>query len=220
LVRIWLPDRPGALGQVASRIGAVRGDVVGIEILERGGGRAIDDLVVALPEPGLVEVLISEVSQVEGVDIEDVRALGDVPHQPGLAALTTAARLVDAERPAERLRILCEHAVVDSECDWAVALRPESTELLAEVGDAPSTAWVAAFVHGSRHLDPDGDGDAGPDDVAWAELPKSGLGLAVGRKGRPFRWRERRELATLAAIADDVLMRRLIAADSLRSDNR
>ncbi|MEY4175069.1 MAG: hypothetical protein RI900_2234, partial [Actinomycetota bacterium] len=40
VVRVWLPDRPGALGQVASRVGAVRGDVVGIEILERGGGSA------------------------------------------------------------------------------------------------------------------------------------------------------------------------------------
>ena len=35
---------PSALGQVASRIGAVHGDVIGIEILERGGGSAIDDL--------------------------------------------------------------------------------------------------------------------------------------------------------------------------------
>ena len=38
VVRMWLPDRPGALGQVASRIGAVRGEIVGIDILERGGG--------------------------------------------------------------------------------------------------------------------------------------------------------------------------------------
>lgn len=29
VVRVWMPDRPGALGQVASRIGAVGGDVVG-----------------------------------------------------------------------------------------------------------------------------------------------------------------------------------------------
>src|SRR5215204_3609233 len=27
VVRVWLPDRPGALGQVASRIGGLRGDV-------------------------------------------------------------------------------------------------------------------------------------------------------------------------------------------------
>ena len=40
VVRIALPDRPGALGLVASRIGAVGGDIVAIHILEReeGGG--------------------------------------------------------------------------------------------------------------------------------------------------------------------------------------
>jgi hypothetical protein len=204
-VRLWLPDRPGALGQVASRIGAVRGDVIGIEILERGGGRAIDELVVALPELGLLDLLVTEVGQVDGVDVEDVRALGDVPYEPGLSALATAARLVGAEQPTGLLTILCQHAVSDSECDWAVALRIEGTELLVAVGDAPSAPWVAAFVNGSRHLDPDGDGEAAPEDVAWAELPKSGLGLAIGRKGRPFRWRERRELVTLAAIADALL---------------
>ena len=35
LVRIALPDRPGALGLVASRIGAVDGVIVAIHILER-----------------------------------------------------------------------------------------------------------------------------------------------------------------------------------------
>ena len=28
IIRLWLPDRPGALGHVASRIGAVGGDPV------------------------------------------------------------------------------------------------------------------------------------------------------------------------------------------------
>ena len=73
VVRVWLPDRPGALGQVASRIGALRGDVIGIEILERGAGRAIDELVVSLPEVELLELLITEIAQVDGVDVEDVR---------------------------------------------------------------------------------------------------------------------------------------------------
>ena len=40
VIRVWLPDRPGALGAVASRVGAVRGDVIGIDIIERGAGRA------------------------------------------------------------------------------------------------------------------------------------------------------------------------------------
>ena len=51
LVRIELPDRPGALGAVASRIGAVRGDVVSIEIIRRQDGRAVDEFVVELAEP-------------------------------------------------------------------------------------------------------------------------------------------------------------------------
>ena len=48
----------------------MHGDVVGIEILERGGGRAIDELVVALPDAGLVDLLVREVGQVDGVDVE------------------------------------------------------------------------------------------------------------------------------------------------------
>src|SRR5690606_40701603 len=56
VVRIWLPDRPGALGQVASRIGAVRGEIVGIDILERGAGRAVDELVVELPDGTLTDL--------------------------------------------------------------------------------------------------------------------------------------------------------------------
>src|SRR5437667_243626 len=43
LIRVWLPDRPGALGQVASRIGSVRGDIVGVDVLECDGGVAIDE---------------------------------------------------------------------------------------------------------------------------------------------------------------------------------
>ena len=34
-LRIWLPDRPGALGLVASRIGAVGGDIEAVDILDR-----------------------------------------------------------------------------------------------------------------------------------------------------------------------------------------
>jgi hypothetical protein len=201
VVRVWLPDRPGALGQVASRIGAVRGDVTGIEILERGGGRAIDELVVALDEPGLVDLLVAEISQVDGVDVEDVRAVDADRLDSALGALTTAARLVEAPDEASRLDVLCSDTVASLECDWAMALRPDPIETIVAVGDAPAVAWAAAFVHGSRHLGPH-DEHSCPDDVAWADLAEAGLTLVLGRKGRPFRGRERRQLAALARIAD------------------
>src|SRR5436190_23524541 len=87
VVRMWLPDRPGALGQVASRIGAVRGEIVGIDILERGAGRAIDELVVELPDGSLQELLVAEIQQVDGVDVEEVRPVADALHDPRLDAL-------------------------------------------------------------------------------------------------------------------------------------
>lgn len=72
VVRIRLPDRPGALGQVASRIGAVGGDIVAIDILERAGGRAIDEFVVEMDGDHLVELLRTEIHEVDGVEVEDV----------------------------------------------------------------------------------------------------------------------------------------------------
>src|SRR5436190_10446757 len=96
LVRVWVPDRPGALGAVASRIGAVGGDLVGIEILERGGGRAIDELVVELPDDDQdrVALLVNEMCEVDGVDVEEIRPVTAWLRDPRLDALETAAVLV------------------------------------------------------------------------------------------------------------------------------
>jgi hypothetical protein len=73
VVRVWLPDRPGALGLVASRIGAVHGDVTAIDILERGAGRVIDELVVSLPDSASDELLAAEIRAVDGVSVRNGR---------------------------------------------------------------------------------------------------------------------------------------------------
>src|SRR5205085_6521287 len=72
LLRVWLPDRPGALGAVASRIGAVRGDIVGIDVLERNDGVAIDEFGVVLSDAELLPLLVREVEEVDGCRIEHV----------------------------------------------------------------------------------------------------------------------------------------------------
>ena len=74
VVKIGLPDRPGALGQVASRIGAVGGDIVAINILERDGGRAIDEFVIEIGGQHLIDLLRSEIHEVDGVSVLDIRA--------------------------------------------------------------------------------------------------------------------------------------------------
>src|SRR4029079_4704645 len=118
-VRVWLPDRPGALGAVASRIGAVRGEIVGLEILERGGGRAVDDLVVELPDGSLVDLLVAEIAQVDGGDVEDVHLGADPVHYARVDSLETAAQLVAASSSAEIVVELCERAVTTIGAQWA-----------------------------------------------------------------------------------------------------
>jgi ACT domain-containing protein len=72
LLRVSLPDRPGALGQVASRIGAVGGDIVAIDILSRGEGQAVDEFVVELAGEELMDLLHHEIHEVDGVRLVDV----------------------------------------------------------------------------------------------------------------------------------------------------
>ncbi|MGH9181657.1 MAG: amino acid-binding protein, partial [Acidimicrobiales bacterium] len=147
-VRVWVPDRPGALGAVASRIGAVRGDLVGIDILERGGGRAIDELVVELPSANLVDLLVAEMGQVDGVDVEDVRPATDAAADPRLDALETAAILVDQPGLDDLFAALAANAVANFEADWAVVLDLAPPVALAESGPAPAAPWLSAFVLG------------------------------------------------------------------------
>jgi hypothetical protein len=202
VVRVWLPDRPGALGAVASRIGAVRGDLTGIEILERGAGRAIDELVVSLPDADLVALLVAEMCQVDGVDVEDVRPMPATARDPRVDALETAAILVEQATAEDLHRALAEHAMHDFEASWSAVIDLEGPLALASVGSVPPAGWLGAFVAGSRSSVRVAAGECGPDDVAWAPLAGADLAIVLGRQGRPFRARERQQLAVLARIAD------------------
>ncbi len=196
VLRVWLPDRPGALGAVASRVGAVRGDVIGIDIIERGAGRAVDELVVDLPEPGLIDLLLAEVGQVEGVDVEDVRPLAGPPEDPAVLALRVAVALHGA-RGEERWARLVAGARELLHADWAVLVDPANGEVLAARGDdPPAAAWLAAFVGGAL-----AEG-ATPEvaELAVASLGEVGPVLVVSRQHLPLRGREREVLESLARL--------------------
>lgn len=199
VVRLWLPDRPGALGQVASRIGAVHGDVVGIEILERGGGSAIDDLTVSLPDASLVDLLISEIRQVDGVAVEDVRSVSADRPDGSMAVLTTAATIVAASTK-DRLDAACTSLRGLLDADWAVAMWMDGPEAVAQSGGVPDLEWLAAFFLGSEHLA--AEHEYTPGDLVWARLARRSVALAAGRAGRVFHARERDEFRVLSGIVD------------------
>ncbi|MBI2703727.1 MAG: hypothetical protein HYX32_00335 [Actinobacteria bacterium] len=196
VLRLWLPDRPGALGAVASRVGAVGGDVVGIDIIERGAGRAIDELVVELADEDWVGLLLTEVAEVDGVDIEQVTAVADSLRDPRLDALETAAVLVGAHTTDEAIAELCRHAVRQLGASWGAVVSAVEESVVSCCGtDVPSAGWLLAFLQGSQSSARVANGDSGPDDVVWSPLPQAELALVLGREGMAFRARERRQAA-------------------------
>ncbi|MFM7064517.1 MAG: ACT domain-containing protein [Actinomycetes bacterium] len=196
-VRVWLPDRPGALGAVASRIGAVGGDVIGIDIIDRGAGRAVDELVVELPEDGLTDLLLREVADVEGVDVEDVRELDGPPPDPSVVALSLARSLRDAGTDRMPL-LLAEGARQLLAADWAAVVPLDGAAPLAAAGpDVPADAWLAALVAGATA----GSGSTGLDAVAVVRLDRVAAALVVSRERLPLRGREQRVLEELAGLA-------------------
>lgn len=200
VVRVWMPDRPGALGQVASRIGAVHGDVLAIEILEQGAGRVIDELTVALPSTNVISLLTREIDSVDGVSVEDIRPVDDDRADPNLAALAVGSAMAESD-PAERLDVLCIGIRRIMDADWVVALRGE--ERIQELGEVPDIRWLQAFLAGSEHLD--ATDDNAPSDMVWAHLVHARLNVAAGRSGRPIHERERIRISLLARLADALL---------------
>lgn len=203
VVRVWLPDRPGALGAVASRVGAVRGDVIGIDILEVGDGVAVDELLVRLPQESLLDLLVAEVQEVDGVTVEDVKPVEETSRDPRLDALETAAILCGADTVDDLLSALVQHGGRTLGADWTAVVDLAADDVRASAGSAPTDAWLRAFVDGARVGGDDalGEDALGGEDVAWAPLPGVELALVVGRSGTPFRAKERRQVAALARVA-------------------
>lgn len=202
VVRVWLPDRPGALGKVAGRIGAVPAEIVGIDVLERGGGRAVDELAVGLPHAELVGRLVQQIQAVDGVDVEEVRPVDGAIHDPRSDALETAAIIVGATDRTGLLEAIVTHGRRLLGGAWSAVVHLDDAAVVADDGEAPPHPWIVAFVDGSRSSGGVVAAEWGPDDVVWAPLPATRLAMVVGRTGSAFRARERRQAASLARIAD------------------
>jgi hypothetical protein len=199
-MRIWLPDAPGVLGAVATEIGAVQGNVVGLEVLEREAGVAIDELVVELPdEPGAIDAACRGVRNVPGAGVEDVTELYAPAKDREDTVLAAAAGILQAATPTAVMQALAGHLMVLFDLSW-LALADDALTRFAEVhGDVPSVQWVAAFAEGSRSgADPANDTTGSG--VFIEPVPETALTLCGGRPV-PIRRRERQEIVLLVMVA-------------------
>lgn len=209
LLRIVLPDRPGALGAVATALGRVGADILSLDVIQRGPGHAIDDLVVELPPDKLADSLVTAAATVEGVQVESIRPYaGRIDPHRELELLDSLA-----DRPSESFAVLAEGVARLFRAGWALVLG-EPVEGYAHVLAAGSSApevktlsvpWWPAKP--ARVLAADAEW-APPDwDRLGTELAVAPLGDGALLVGRPaLRWlpSELVRLQHLAAIAASV----------------
>jgi ACT domain len=136
LLRLVLPDRPGALGAVATALGTVGGDILSVDVIERSPGSATDDFVVELPPDRLADSLVSAAATVEGVHVESIRAYaGQIDPHRELELLESLAR-----DPAKSLPLLADGVARVFRAGWALVLSVPSDgrgAVLAAGGAAP-----------------------------------------------------------------------------------
>ncbi len=189
LIRVQLPDRPGALGAVASRIGSVGGDVVSIDILERVDGVVVDELGVGLAGDHLIDLLSDEILEVDGVSIESVRpVVGPMPDRHA-ELFDVAADLFEQASFAALLEHLTVRVRRSLVADFVVVIDAASGAVVVSDGDRPDPAVLSAPV------------DDRPD-LALAPMAHASLNLVVGRADPILRDRERQWIATMAQLAD------------------
>ncbi|MFE9102040.1 ACT domain-containing protein [Actinomadura geliboluensis] len=200
-IRVRLPDRPGALGQVARILGAAGADVVQMAVLERGAGRAMDDFTVAWPAGAGIERLVEGLGSVAGVDV-----VGIWPTLEPQGAFPDAAVIGQVAAVPERgMEILADAVPALLSADWAGLAEPagEGAMLLvhASVGGVPGAALPDLEPLRSRAF-------TAPDGTQYAVCPLAlgAVALVAARTGAPpFHRTEVFRLEQLAGAADAVL---------------
>ncbi len=212
LIRVQLPDRPGALGAGATALGEVGVDILSLDVVERRSGIAIDDLVVELPSGRLPDVLITAAESVEGVEVDAVR--------PWAGALDTHRELELVEEiaadPAHGLQTFTDGVPKIIRAGWALVLSAAGGRPRRVTASFAAPETIAADLpwwplRRATILDGEDPWVPPPWQELGTELAATPLGgaeraLLVGRPGGPmFRAAEVARLEHLAGIVAVVL---------------
>jgi hypothetical protein len=209
LLRLVLPDRPGALGAVATALGHVGADILSVDVIERGPASAVDDFVVELPPDRLADSLVSAAATVHGVQVESIRPYaGQIDPHRELELLDALGR-----DPHAWTTVLADGVARVFRAGWALVLAPPvagQSRVVASGGAAPELPAVPAPWWPPTPTRPlSSDGEWAPSD--WSRLgtelavtPLRDLALLIGRPALRWLPSELVRLQHLAAIAATV----------------
>ncbi|WP_207841397.1 amino acid-binding protein [Williamsia soli] len=212
LLRVYLQDRPGSLGLLAVSLGSIGADILSLDVVERGEGYAVDDIVVEVPRGALPDTLITAAEKVDGVRVDSIR-----PYT-GVLETHRELELVNdiAGAGRERLQVLVDAAPGVLRVAWATIITSGGAGAIQLFGSssAPETqvtdaSWLP-ITH-AQELDPESswvpalwrDMDTR---LAAAPIGSPGKALLLGRPGGPdFRPSEITRLGYLSKIVTTVL---------------
>lgn len=213
LLRVQLPDRPGSLGALAVALGSVGADILSLDVVERGDGVAIDDLVVDVEPGALPDALITAAEHLPDVQVDSIRPYaGILDTHRELALIDSVATSVKEDR----LQVLVDGAPRVLRVGWCVVAEIGSAGVhrIAGSSGAPEThATDIPWMPIDKPTALDSEAEWVP--TVWSEMNTSlaaaplGSGrraLMLGRPGGPaFRPSEVARLGYLAGIVATVL---------------
>ena len=214
LLRVELEDRPGSLGSLAVALGSVGADILSLDVVERGTGYAVDDLVVDLPAGAMPDMLITAAEQINGVYVDSIR-----PHT-GLLEAHRELELIDhiaaADGKTKKLQVLADEAPRVLRVGWCTVVRLTESGPERIVGShgapetqAAETPWLpldrAEALDGAAAWVPQLWRDMDTT-LAAAPIGDPGTAVMLGRPGGPlFRPSEVARLGYLAGIVATIL---------------
>jgi len=200
-LRVWVADRPGALGQVTRELGACGADIVQVSVLSREKGRALDEITVFLPEDRRRPALESALRGLSGVSVEGMRPSTEVPG--AFPDLDLLGRI--AADPRAALSLLADALPRILAADWALALSPDHEKgVVARSWDAPHDPVLPDLPHQASSV------TVGSAHYAVAPVGSTGATMLVCRLGDPgFHRFETMRLSRLAEVTAAVAAARL-----------
>ncbi len=182
-LRVNLPDRPGSLGQVARTLGVVGADIVQVVVLERAGGRAVDDFTVVWPAAAPVDRVLAGLVAVPGVRVDGVWRATELPDPSGREVAVVGQI---AANPGYGLTTLVDAAPGVCAADWAAVLSVPAdwaagSRMAADVLCASWRAPVVPRIPDIAPLRPRAMTAPDGSHLAVAPFQRGGLVLAVAR---------------------------------------